>query len=90
MKRLVLDEKLDTAAADKLRDAIVSAETDDIVADGAGVAVLGALCLELLMSARVLWTQNGKSFVLENPSEPLVENLVRFGVTPDHFEGSVG
>ena len=87
--RLVLGEKLDSAAADGLRDDILAAQSDDIVVDASHVGMIGGLCLEVLMSAHHLWGQNGKSFTLENPTADMIENLGRFGLAENYFERDV-
>jgi len=82
-KRVILGPKLDTAASTNLRDELLRAEGEDIVLDGAHVDMLGASCLEVLLGAVELWRRDGHSVTLENPSPQLVENLGRFGLSPD-------
>lgn len=83
VKRIPLAAKLDTAAAAPLRDDIAAARGEDLVLDGAGVEQLGALCLEVLMSAHALWTAEGRSVTIENASAQMADDLGRFGLTPD-------
>lgn len=82
-QRLVLDAKLDSSSAGKLRDELVAANGEDIVLDAAHVDQLGALCVEVLMSARHLWAQQNKSLTIESPSLQLVDNLGRMGLSLD-------
>lgn len=82
-KRVVLGQKLDTAASAGLWDALLKAKGDDIVLDGSHVDMLGAQCLELLLGAVALWRRDGHSVSLEDPSPQMIENLGRFGLTPD-------
>lgn len=86
-KMVVLDAKLDSAAAEPLRETLLAAEGDDIALDGSGVEQLGGLCLELLMSVRHLWAQTGKTVTLNTPSEQLIEDLGRFGLTEADLQG---
>lgn len=86
--RVVLDAKLDSAHADSLAQVFIKAKDVDIELDGSGVEQIGGLCLELLMGVRHLWTETGKSFVLLNPSEQMVDDLSRFGLSLDEFQGS--
>lgn len=82
-KRVTLVPRLDTAASAALREDILAAQNEDLVFDGAGVEQIGGLCLELLMSAGVLWAKAGHAATLENPSLQMVDDLKRFGLTPD-------
>ena len=87
-KRLLLDAKLDSSAADGLRKTLSAATGQDLLFDASKVELLGGLCLELLMSAHHLWQQAGQTFFVEAPSPQFVENLGRFGVSADQL--SVG
>lgn len=82
-KRVTLVPRLDTAASEWLRDEILSAAGEDLIFDGAAVEQLGGLCLEILMSAGVLWPNAGRSASLENPSTQMVDDLGRYGLAPD-------
>ncbi len=82
-KKVTLVRKLDTAASAALRDEIRAAAGNDLIFDGAGVEQIGGLCLELLMSTGTLWPKDGRSVSLENPSLQMVDDLKRFGLTPD-------
>lgn len=83
VKRVALGRKLDTAASSALRDELLTAADSDIVLDGAEVEQLGALCLEVILSVVALWPKSGHSVSLENPSSQMVDDLGRFGLTPD-------
>ena len=85
--RVVLNSKLDSAHAEALRDILLKNQSDDIELDGSAVEQIGGQCLELLMSVRHLWGQNGKSVVLENASKQMIDDLARFGLTSDDFQG---
>ncbi len=81
--RVVLAPKLDTAASAELCKSLQAAKDDDLILEAGAVEMIGALCLELLLSAGVLWTQAGHSISLENPSQPMSDDLGHFGLTPD-------
>ena len=82
-KRLVLNARLDSSAADHLRNNLVGAHGDDLVLDGAHVDMLGGLCAELLLSARHLWQLQQMSLSIENASIALIDNLKRLGLSLD-------
>ena len=83
VKRLILKERLDSAAADPLRGEIAALDGADIALDASHVEFLGGLCLELLMCARQVWDSAGNTFGIEAPSETFTDNLSRFGLTAD-------
>ena len=83
VKRVALAPKLDTAAAEELRQTLLDAKEQDIVIDGAAVEMIGALCVETLMLAAAIWKSAGHSFTIETPSPQMTENLGRMGLTPD-------
>lgn len=86
-KQVALETKLDSAAADKLRTDLLGAQDSDVVLDGSAVEQVGGLCLELLMSVRHLWAASGHAVTIENPSEQMLDDLGRFGLTHDDFKG---
>ena len=86
-KTVVLDAKLDSAAADGLKSTLLELQKDDVTLDGSSVDQIGGLCLELLMSVRHLWAAQGKTVTLEAPSEQLIDDLGRFGLTIEDFQG---
>ena len=86
-KQLVLDTKLDSAAAEALQTTFLASTDDDIVLDGSGVEQLGGMCLELIMGARHLWGESGKSVTLENASPHMIDDLRHFGLTESDFQG---
>ena len=87
-KRLILDPKLDSAAADTLRESLLASKDDDIELDGTNVEQVGALCVELILSARHLWAAAGKAVTLDGASSQMIEDLSRFGLTEDDFQGA--
>lgn len=82
-KRVILAPKLDTGVATALRDELMEAVDDDMVLVGSAVEHLGALCLELILTAATLCQRAGHSVTIEAPSAQMIENLGRFGLTPD-------
>jgi chemotaxis protein CheX len=86
-KQVSLPPKLDTAAAAALRTELENASGDSIAFDAAQVEQLGAACLEMLLSAVVLWRKNGQTVSFENVSQTMADDLGRFGLTPDRLAG---
>lgn len=82
-KRLALGPKLDTASAPGLRDQLLAGIDGDLALDGGAVEQLGALCLEVILSAAALARSAGHRVTVENVSDAMVENLGRFGLTPE-------
>ena len=82
-KQISLATKLDTASTAALRDEVLAAQGEDLIFDGSQVEQLGGLTLELLISVGALWRKAGHSVTLDNPSDQLVEELKRLGLTPD-------
>lgn len=82
-KRLALNARLDSSAAENLRNELVGAHGNDLILDGAHVDMLGGLCAELLMSARHLWHLQQASLSIENASVALIDNLKRMGLSLD-------
>ena len=85
-KQMSLAAKLDTAAAAGLRSQLEGASDESIVFDAGQVEQLGTLCLELLMSAVVLWRNAGQSITFENISKQMTDDLGRVGLTPDALQ----
>jgi chemotaxis protein CheX len=83
VKRVALAPKLDTAAVPELQKILVDAKDDDIVLDAAEVKMIGALCVELLMSAAAIWKSAGQSVTIEGASTEMIEDLGRLGLTTD-------
>lgn len=82
VRRLVLNERLDSVAAESLRNELAESEGEDLVLDASTVNFVGGLCLELLMCAAQVWETAGRTFRFEAASEEFVENLARFGLRP--------
>lgn len=86
-KQVALETKLDSAAVDKLRTDLLAVQDGDVVLDGSAVEQVGGVCLELIMSVRHLWGIAGHTVTIENPSEQMLDDLGRFGLTHEDFKG---
>lgn len=87
VRRVILNERLDSAAADGLRNDLAEATGGDVALDASAVAVLGGLCLELLMCARQVWSDAGRRFTVENASQAFAQDLALLGLTLDQLNG---
>ena len=85
VKKVSLAPKLDTAASAALGTTLIEAQGDDLVLDGSAVQMIGGQCLELLLTAAVIWKRSGHTIELENLSDEMTDDLGRFGVTPDQL-----
>lgn len=83
--QLKLERRLDTAHAEDLAGSLKDLLGRDIALDASGVDLLGAQCLELLLSAVGLWEAAGHSISLNGLSDAFVSDLAQFGLTPDHL-----
>ncbi len=84
---LTLPERLDTSAAPELADTLAAELGQDIEIDAAPVTHLGALCLQVLLSAAKTWAARGQSLTISNINDTMAGQLTLFGVTPDHLGG---
>lgn len=82
VKKVPLPPKLGTAACADLTASLMAAQDQDLCLDASEVEMIGAACVETLMSAAVLWAKAGRSVTLEQPSINLIDDLRRFGLTP--------
>ena len=83
--KIKLDERLDSSAAEALLSDISGVQGADLVLDASAVAVLGGLCLEVLMCAKQVWQEAGKSLSIDKASEDFSEHLQRFGLSSQDF-----
>ena len=90
-----LPETLDLNAAEPLRQALVEHRGRPLVLDGSQVSRLGGLCLQVLVSARKTWAEDGQEFRIEQCSLELQQQLDLFGaqdlcadsINPNAFGG---
>lgn len=74
-----LPETLDLNAAEPLRQALAEQRGHPVMLDGSQVTRLGGLCLQVLLSARKTWADDGQEFRLEQCSPELFEHLRLLG-----------
>ncbi len=80
IKHLQLVENLDLTAAVPLHKSLVSMQGCDMVIDASAVERIGGQCVQLLLSARQSWAEEGMSFQIENASQGFLAALALLGV----------
>lgn len=81
---------LDLQAAEPLRAELMSLRGRPMSLDASQVTRLGGLCLQVLMSARKIWVEDGVSLMVDQPSSGFSEQLAAFGDPELHFEPEGG
>jgi chemotaxis protein CheX len=77
---------LDLQAAEPLRAELMALRGRPLTIDASQVSRLGGLCLQVLMSARKMWAQDGLSLTVDQPSSAFSEQLMGFGEPELRFE----
>lgn len=80
---LTLAPRLDSPAADVLAHDLLEARGSTIQINAESVTFCGALAMQILVSARRQWIEDGQTFSIENPSNDLVEACRLLGVAHD-------
>jgi chemotaxis protein CheX len=70
---------LDLQAAEPLRAELMALRGRPLIVDASQVSRLGGLCLQVLMSARKIWAEDGVSLTVDQPSSAFSEQLAGFG-----------
>lgn len=78
-----LDAKLDLPAASKLMTALTAQEADELVLDFENVTHLGALCVQVLISAAKTANSGSGSISFTNVSDRVIDQLRVMGLTPE-------
>ena len=76
---LTLAEVLDLRAATPLSQSLLARRGTDLEVDASGVARLGGLCLQVLLSAVSTWAADGRALRFVNPSNAFREGAIRLG-----------
>ena len=76
---VVLPAVLDIQQAARLREQMLALRGQPVVVDGSLVERLGALCLQVLISAQQTWAGDGVSMVIDQASEAFAEQWNAFG-----------
>lgn len=79
---VALPSVLDIQAAESLRAQLLAARGQDVVVDASGVERLGALCLQVLLSAQQTWAGEAQSVTIDQASDAFVSQWTMFGAPP--------
>ncbi len=88
-QRLDLPSRLDLNAADELAEALEHLRETPLDLDASQVTHLSALCLQVLVAARLQWQQDGTPLRLLEPSDDFTAGLARLGVPTTFFKAEM-
>jgi len=79
---LVLPGVLDIRAAETLKTQLLALRGRPLAIDASAVERLGGLCLQVLLSARRLWAEDGQALTVEPASDAFADQWAAFGAPP--------
>lgn len=79
-RTLKLPQSLNLRAAPSLAASLLAARGRHVTLDASSVERVGAQCIQVLLSAQALWTQDCVAFTLSGPSRAFVDALETLGV----------
>jgi len=80
---ILLQSKLDLPAAGPLAKSILDLDDGDVVLDAQQVEHVGALCLQVMLSAATSVRKAGHGFSFVNANDKILEQISLFGLTPE-------
>lgn len=81
MHALPLPETFDRKAVSAFARTLLDHRGADTVLDASGVQRMGALAVEMLISARKQWQADGKALSIRDASDPFVTSLEAVGAS---------
>lgn len=78
---VVLPAVLGIQQAGPLREELLALRGQSVTIDGSAVERLGALCLQVLISAQQTWARDGLSLVIDQVSESFADQWNAFGAS---------
>lgn len=79
---MVLPPRLNTAAAEQLREAFLAHRGSQLLVRADAVEQVGGLCLQVLLSARTTWARDNCALAYDGMSEAFRSDLRTLGVDP--------
>jgi len=80
--RITVPNKLDSAAAIKLKIALDARIGEPISLDARAVTLIGAQSVQVLLAAKAKWSTHGQQFDILNLSNEIIQILGMLGVSP--------
>lgn len=80
---ITLAPRLDLSAASALMNAFKDNTGDELIMDLSEVNHLGALCLQVMISAATAATAAGRTVSVQNASDRVIDQLRVMGMTPE-------
>lgn len=80
---IVLAPKLDVAQASELFSTLRENKDAEVILDMSDVKLLGALCLQVLLSAAKTANEDGRAITLTNASDRVIDQMRLMGMTPE-------
>lgn len=77
---IVLDARLDSAAADALAERLGTLQGQDVILDGSGVTLFGAKALQTLIVAVRAWSDAGQALSVQNLSPEAAAQIADLGL----------
>lgn len=85
---MIAEARLTTSTAKDLAAALRDARGQDLTVDASGVTSLGALAVQVLLSAQQTWDEDGFAFRVCPQSTAFAEAARSAGLEQDRFVGS--
>ena len=85
IQELSLDAVLDLNAASGLHSKLMAARGGDLMIDASAVERVGALCIQVLMSAAKTWEQEKHSLTFSKMSDALAKTMQLSGVNYENM-----
>lgn len=80
---VMLEPRLDLPAASPLMTTLRAREDSEVILDFSEVKHLGALCLQVMLSAATTYNAQGRKLSLTNVSDRVVDQMRVMGMTPE-------
>lgn len=84
-KTLSLESVLDLNAASSLHSKLMAMRGSDLTIDASAVERVGALCIQVLMSAAKTWEEEKLRLTFSEMSDALMKTMQLSGVNYDHM-----
>jgi chemotaxis protein CheX len=84
-KKLNLEKVLDLNEASALHTKLMALRGSNLTIDASSVERVGALCVQVLMSAAKSWEEDKHSFSFSKVSDAMTKTMQLIGVNYDHL-----